>query len=144
MDDSKPSDALPGKPDGSVDYAAMARRLLEFGSGPRPRGRPRKSSWEEFEDHVEILKDAAKARVVLDIIRARRGLPLRRATGWEIASILKGAVSSAHPPCPLLLPSLPNRCIAAAHGENGEVEEVDEPSRIGRRHGKAVPVITQQ
>src|ERR1700733_15149086 len=25
------------------------------------------------------------------------------------------AVSSALPPCPLLLPSLPNRCIAAAH-----------------------------
>jgi hypothetical protein len=54
---------------------------------------------------------------------------------WQLR--VKSAVSSAHPPCPLLLPSLPNRCIAAAHGETGEVEEVDEKSKIGRRHGKS-------
>jgi hypothetical protein len=27
--------------------------------------------------------------------------------------------------------------MAAAHGETGEVEEVDEKSKIGRRHGKS-------
>src|ERR1700722_3098904 len=42
----------------------------------------------------------------------------------------------AHPPYPLLLSSLPNRCIAVAH-ETGEVKEVDEKSKIGRRHGKS-------
>src|ERR1700719_2158795 len=54
----------------------------------------------------------------------------------QLPKWVKSAVSSARSPCPLLLPSLPSRCIAVAH-ETGEVEEDDEPSRIGRRQGKS-------
>src|ERR1700733_14168346 len=55
---------------------------------------------------------------------------------------VKSAVSSAHPPCPLLLPSLPNRCIAVAH-ETREVEEDDEPSRIARRQRQIQPWLSR-
>jgi hypothetical protein len=37
-------------------------------------------------------------------------------------SRVKSAFSSAHRPRPLLLPSLPNRCIAGVHGEAGEAD----------------------
>jgi hypothetical protein len=47
----------------------------------------------------------------------------------------KSAVSSARPPCPLLLPSLPNLCIAAVYGETGE--ELTRTTMAGRRHGKS-------
>lgn len=91
MDDPKPRDALPRNADGSVDYAAMVERLLEFAGPPAPRsrGRPRKSKWEEFEDHIKILEDAAKAQAAWNIIRERKGLPQQRLTGKQIAGILK-------------------------------------------------------
>ena len=38
-----------------------------------------------------------------------------------------------------IAPIVPNRCIVAAHGETGEAEEVDEPTRMGRRQRQIQP-----
>jgi hypothetical protein len=97
---------------------------------------------------IEKLVETAKRELRQSYLRVakRAAIMVGRYTHahqFKRARRVKSAVSSAHPPCPLLLPSQPNRCIAAAHDETGEVEEVDEKSKIARRQRQIQPWLSR-
>ena len=73
---------------------------------------------------VDQAAYAGQLRVALDFRRGtqtlRAAVQRSLAANGRVGS--EGPVSSAHPPCPLLLPSLPNCCIAPVHGETGEAD----------------------
>jgi hypothetical protein len=109
MDDPKPRDGLPRNPDGSVNYAAMSRWLLEFvelgeayaSSPTRRRRRPRKTKRQKeitkIEGHVKILKDRALVEAAWQIICGENGFRRRDLKNTEIAYILKKKCLSPRP-----------------------------------------------